>query len=154
VPKETRSEALDRIAAEGFDAGLSLPDTRKLAAKKLGGTPNLYLGTIDPRYYRLAGLATPLPDAPASKPYVLRDGKLSASLARAVRVRRDEGVRWNVLAASVEATVGRRVSETVLRGLYAKGGGDLATSYAGRGTLAGVPTLRENRAEEARGSEA
>ena len=152
VANLSRKAALDAIALAGFEAGYDLPATRKLAAAVLGGNPDLYLGTIDPRVFRLVGLSTPLDPAPETRPYVLRDGKLSASLARAVRVRRDAGVRWAILSASVEATIGRRLSDDVLRGLYAKGGGDLATSYTGRGTKEGVPTLRDAPEEGARGS--
>jgi len=146
-----RNEALDLLVSTAFAEGIALPAVRKLAAAKLGGTAKLYLGTVDPRYYRLLGLATPLPAPPASKPYVLASGLPSASLARAIRIRRDSGVRWNVLGASVEATIGRRLSEETIRALYERGGGDLDSSYTGRGTRVGAPSTYLDPAAEARG---
>lgn len=138
-----RREAIAKIVGAEYAKGTKLPDVRKILAKTLGGEANLYLGTADPVYYRLSGLDSPLTDAKGkplasdAKPPVLR---------AAVKRRRDSGVRWNVLSASIEATVGRRVSETETKTLYAKAGGDLATSYAGRGTREGAPATREDAA--------
>lgn len=148
--KETRAAAIDRIVGREFAKGTALPAVRKILAATLGGAPNLYLGTADPRYYRLAGLATPLPPAPKSKPYATKDGLASASLARAIRVRRDSGVRWEVLAASVEAATGVRYSVGVVRALYEKGGGEIESSYVGRGTRIGAPATYDDGAAEAR----
>lgn len=153
TPKETRAEAIARIVAEEFANGVALPAVRRILAETLGGTPNLYLGTADPRYYRLAGLADPLPAAPKGRPYAKADGTASASLARAIRVRRDRGVRWETLAASVEAATGVRYSLGVVRALYAAGGGDLESSYVGRGTRIGAPATYADATAEARVSE-
>lgn len=146
VTKETRANAIARIVAESFAAGISLPATRTLLAETLGGTANLYLGTADPRYYRLLGLATPLPKGV----YATKTGTPTAALARAIRKRRDEGVRWNVLTASVEAATGIRYSESAVRALYAKGGGEAESSYVGRGTRVGAPATYADAAAEAR----
>lgn len=132
----SRAARLDSLVSEAFAAGLSLPDTRKRAASEIGGTPSLYLGTVDPRYYRLKGLSTPLP--PNSK-YLAANGTPTATLARAVAKRRKDGVRWNVLSASVEAATGKAFSESAVRALAAKGGVDLEASYVGRGTRVGAP---------------
>lgn len=128
--KETRGEKIRRIASDEYAKGTTLPDARRAAAKKLGGTAASYLGTVDPVYFRLAGLADPLPASAA---------KSARSLAVAIRKRRDAGVRWETVAASAEATLGRKVSTVETKALYAKGGGDLDSSYAGRGTRVAAP---------------
>lgn len=142
-----RVAALDRLVSDEFAKGTTLPDTRRAAASLLGGDASTYLGTVDPRYYRLLGLSTPLPTPPASAPYATKDGKASASLARAVAKRRASGVRWNVLAASIEATIGRTVSEPEARALAVRGGTDLDSSYVGRGTRVGAPATYADVAE-------
>lgn len=133
---ELRRERIAVLVGTEFAKGTALPAIRKALAAKLGGTASLYLGTADPVYYRLSGLAAPLTDG-KGKP--LPSTASPAVLRSAVRRRRDSGVRWSVLAASVEATVGRRVSETETKALYEKAGGDLDSSYAGRGTRIGAP---------------
>lgn len=127
---ETRGEKILRLATIEFEKGTTLPDARRAVAKKLGGTASLYLGTVDPVYFRLAGLANPLPASAAKSP---------RGLAVAIRKRRDVGVRWETVAASAEAAIGRKVSVPEAKLLYSKGGGDLDTSYAGRGTRVGAP---------------
>lgn len=129
-----RSEKIRKTVETEYGKGTPLPAVRKLLAKKLGGDASLYLGTADPIYYRLAGLATPLEVAPAKT-----EKGAAANLAKAIRKRRDSGVRWETVAASAEATLGRRVSVAETKRLYAKGGGDLDASYAGRGTRVGAP---------------
>jgi hypothetical protein len=153
VSNETRSAAILRLTLAAYAAGTSLPDTRRAVAAVLGGTPASFLGTVDPVYYRATGLDTPIV-LPASKPATTKDGKVSAAFRVALRKRRDSGVRWNVLAASAEATLGRRVSIDEAKRLYALGGGDLDTSYAGRGTKVGAPGVYDDPAEAVRGGEA
>lgn len=138
---EARAARIAATVAKEFGKGTSLAETRKVLAKDptLGaGEASRFLGTADPIYYRLAGLAAPLVLAKGAKPETA-DGTASAALAKAVRVRRDAGVRWETLAASIEATIGRRVSVPEARRLYEKGKGDLSSSYAGRGTRRGAP---------------
>lgn len=137
-----RAARIAETVGKLYSEGVALPEIRKALAAdpKLGGTPSLYLGTADPIYYRLVGLANPLSYA-NGKPLAGADAKPeSAAFRKALRRRRDSGVRWNVLAASAEATSGLRISETVAKRLYAKAGGDLASSYVGRGTRVGAPT--------------
>jgi hypothetical protein len=129
---ETRSEKIARLARAEFEKGTALPAARRSIAKRLGEPKDgtTLLGTVDPVYFRLAGLANPLPETAA---------KSARSLAVAIRKRRDSGVRWETVAASAEATLGRRVSVAEAKGLYSKGGGDLESSYAGRGTRIAAP---------------
>lgn len=127
---ESRADGIARIATALYAKGSTLPDARRAVAKELGGLPSLYLGTVDPIYFRLAGLATPLPASAKKSP---------SALASAVRVRRDSGVRWETVAASAEATIGRRVSVAEAKTLYAKTGADLDSSYVGRGTRVAAP---------------
>lgn len=127
---EDRGTKIRRLATAEYEKGTTLPDARRAVAKKIGETASALYGTVDPVYFRLAGLADPLPATAA---------KSARSLATAVRKRRDAGVRWETVAASAEATLGRRVSETEAKALYAKGGGDLDASYAGRGTRVAAP---------------
>lgn len=133
---EARRTKIGETVAKLYAKGTSLPEIRKALAKALGGTASLYLGTADPVYYRLVGLDSPLVDGKGKR----LPATASASVLRsAVRRRRDLGVRWDVLAASIEATIGRRVSNPEAKALYAKAGGDLEASYAGRGTRVAAP---------------
>lgn len=138
---EARREAIRSAVAEGFAKGDSLPAIRRSLSASLGGSPSLYLGTADPVYYRLVGEATPLLRANGS-PLLDSKGKATTSVVRAaVRRRRDEGVRWSVLAASLGVALGLSapVSEAEAKRLYASAGGDLEASYVGRGTRVGAP---------------
>lgn len=132
---ESRADYLRRAVATLYGKGVALPATRKSIAVSLGEAPSgtSLLGTVDPIYYRLVGLASPV--AIAGKTPKAR----ATSLGKAVRSRRDSGVRWEVLAASIEAAVGTRVSIPVAKALYADAGGDLAASYVGRGTRVAAP---------------
>ena len=140
---EARRAKIAAVVAREYAKGTALPAVRKILAKTLGGDPSLYLGTADPVYYRLAGLARPLSDA-KGKP--LAKTAKPAAIRAAVRRRRDEGVRWETLAASAEATLGRKVSVPEAKALYAKAGGDLDASYAGRGTRVGAPATYDDLA--------
>jgi hypothetical protein len=133
---EARREAIRATVEVEYEKGTALPAVRRILAETLGGDADLYLGTADPVYYRLAGLANPLSD-PKGSP--LSATPSAVSLRTAVRRRRDAGVRWETLAASTEATLGRPVSVREAKALYAKGGGDREASYVGRGTRRGAP---------------
>ena len=132
---ETRGDYLSRATGALYAAGTSLPATRKAIALALGETADGtgLLGTVDPIYYRLSGLSSPLP----------LSGKTAkaraTSLAKNAAKRRGEGARWEVLAGSIEAAIGRRVSVREAKALAASGGTDLAASYVGRGTRVGAP---------------
>jgi hypothetical protein len=144
---ESRGEKIARLALREYGKGTALPKTRKVIAKALGEDPSGVglLGTVDPIYYRRAGETNPLPATAA---------KSARGLAVAVRRRRDGAdkatpvagtpsglglVRWETVAASASVAVGRRVSVSDAKALYAKGGGTLAESYAGRGTRVAAP---------------
>lgn len=138
---EARRAKIAAIVTREYRKGTALSTVRKTLAATLGGDPTLYLGTADPIYYRLAGLDAPLLDG-KGKP-LAADAKVGV-LRSAVRRRRDLGVRWETLAASIEATIGRKVSTPEAKALYAKAGGDLDASYAGRGTRVGAPSTYED----------
>lgn len=140
---EARGDYLGRAVAKLYAIGLSLPATRRSIASALGETADGtgLLGTVDPIYYRLVGLASPLLDAKGNAP------KNPAGLRAAVRRRRDSGVRWEVLAGSIEATTGAKVSKTDAKAIYSKAGGDLDASYAGRGTRVAAPKTYAANAE-------
>jgi hypothetical protein len=137
-PNERREAIRATVAAE-YAKGTTLPEVRRILAATLGGAPSLYLGTADPIYYYLAGIEEPLSDSKGNA-LLSPDGKIDARVLRsAVRRRRDRGVRWETLAASIVATLGRPVSTAEAKALYAKAGGDLDSSYVGRGTRIGAP---------------
>ena len=159
LDSKERGALADSLVRDGLAAGATLPKIRATFAEAAGEDARTVLGFVDPRYYRALGLANPLPAPPAATPYAKRDGTPSASLARAVRKRRDEKkgtslARWDVLRATVEATVGVRPSDSEIRGLSARGGGDLETSYAGRGTREAVPATRVDPSAASRAADA
>lgn len=132
-----RNEKIRKGLAAEYRKGTPLAKARKIVAKKIGDPADgrTLLG-FDSVYFRLAGLDSPLTDAKGAP--LAADAK-TPTLRAAVRRRRDSGVRWETLAASIEATIGRTVSVAEARGLYAKAGGDLDASYVGRGTRVGAP---------------
>jgi hypothetical protein len=129
LDRSTRGGKIRAALAREFGKGTPLPAARRAVAKKIGETPSALL-SFDGVYFVLAGYADPLPASAA---------KSARSLASAVRKRRDAGVRWETVAASASETLGRVVSVREAKTLYAKGGGDLDASYAGRGTRVGAP---------------
>ena len=155
----TRSERIARFVlratrtaarkADGDLAASVLPAIRAGLAEELGGDAALYYGTADPVYYREIGATRPITRADGT-PLVGEDGKVSLSVLRAsVRRRRDAGGRlgrWNVLASSASAALGRPVSEREVKALYVAAGRDLSASYTGRGTRAGATATREDAA--------
>src|SRR5262252_8465553 len=118
--------------------------------KKKTPTPAEFLALAIAAFAAEAKNGATLPLAvPARKTDVAR----KTALAKAVRERRDAGGRlgrWEVVRYSAEATTGRRVSDDEIRALYAAGGGDLATSYTGRGTRAGAKATRADATAETR----
>jgi hypothetical protein len=125
------------LAAAEYRKGTSLPAARKAIAAATGRDASTLFGVVDPIYFRLAGLAEPIVlPASAGKPGTK---SYASALARATKARRDRGVRWETVAASIEATVGRKVSPAEAKALYAAAGGDLDSSYVGRGTRVGAP---------------
>jgi hypothetical protein len=132
------------LASYGDDApNALLPALAKREIAKRTGLPISRLASlVDPVYFRENGLRNPLP-LPASR--------TPRSLAVAIRKRRDAGGtlgRYETLAASASAALGRPVSEAAVRALYAKGGGDPDASYTGRGTRVGAPKTRASETAE------
>src|SRR5215203_4789054 len=130
-----------------YDAGTSAKgELRTAVAASLAGTegfakkiaPASLAGIVDPYADRLYGLATPLTRANGD---VLPATASKRDLASAVARRRDAGVRWRILAASVEATTGRRTSEATADALYvySRGEAKREASYTGRGTRVSAP---------------
>jgi hypothetical protein len=133
-------------ATEKKDGGEGYPyspaDATKSAARKSGLPASRLVPVVAAVYYEENGSRSPLPASAA---------KGAAALARAIRSRRDAGGRlgrWEVVAASAAATLGRPVPVAAVRALYEKGGGDLALSYTGRGTRVGAPATREDETAE------
>lgn len=121
---ELRSAVAATLAgSEGFPAKLS---------------PASLAGIVDPYADRLYGFATPLTRANGD---ALPATASKRDLASAVARRRDEGVRWRILAASIEATTGRRTSEATADALYVYSRGEerRERSYTGRGTRVSAP---------------
>lgn len=143
-PADRRKKIAKKVA-DLYAKGIELPEIRKALAKALGGDPSLYLGTADPIYYRLVGLDSPLTDGKGAILIGTDEKPIPAAVLRsAVRRRRDLGTRWAVLAASIESSTGRRASEAETKALYAKAGGDLDSSYVGRGTRVGAVATYED----------
>lgn len=150
---EARAATIARVVEAEYAKGTALAEVRRiLASGPLGGDASIYYGTADPVYYRADGLANPLTDGKGNVLLATPEKPLApATLRSAVRRRRDSGVRWNVLAASIEASIGRRVSEAEAKALYAKAGGDLDSSYVGRGTRKGAPATYADLASAVEG---
>jgi len=129
-----------RIESEAKPGTVLEPAAAKKAIREKVGRP--VEGIVDPVYFELRGRDNPL-SLPA-KPN-------ARSIAVAVRKRRDGGGplgRWESVAAAASEALGRPVSVSTAKALYAKGGGDLAASYTGRGTRVGAPATYGDLAEE------
>ncbi len=147
APAAIRADALDLYEDEAKTTGetiLSPIGATKTLAERYGVGTDRVASPVAATYYRENGTRNPLPvKADAGK----------GALVSAVRKRRDyPGVgsdgratlgRWETVAASAAAALGRRVSVSAVRDLY---GAD-RESYVGRGTLAGAPGLRDSAAD-------
>lgn len=112
----------------------------KAAEKKSGLPASRLVPVVAAVYYEENGKRTPI-------------GGTGAKLAKAIRSRRDAGgrlARWEVISASLVAGENGRESWPIsaIRAMYEKGGGDLATSYTGRGTRVAAPATREDETAE------
>lgn len=110
------------IYGDAATPAVSLPDAIRVLDRK-AGRPTI--GLVSPVYWSLAGERTPLL---AKTP----KGRIS-ELAK----RRASGVRFEVLAASYGAAVGRKVSVSETKDALRASGkptADPETSYSGRGT--------------------
>jgi hypothetical protein len=100
------------------------------------------VGLVADVYYAENGRRSPLPASAAKGP---------KSLAREVARRRRAGGRlgrWEVVAYSAEAAIGRPVALSAVRALAKAGGVDLDASYTGRGTRAGATKTRTDETAE------
>lgn len=131
---EIRALALAAYDAEveaGADVSLGLSPAKavKLVSEEAGRDA---LSIVSLVYFRENGRRNPLPATAA---------KTTRSLRVAVRNRRDAGGtlgRWETVAASAEATLGRPVSEKEAKAIYSAVA-DLDASYTGRGTRVAAP---------------
>lgn len=148
APADVRKLAEREYDRELRSFGDAAPDrllpaaAKKTIAKKTSLPVSRLASLVDPVYFRRNGERNPLalPEKPNAR-----------SLATAVRKRRDAGGtlgRWETLAASASVALGRPVSESAVRALYAKGGGELAASYVGRGTRLAAPKTRASETAE------
>lgn len=148
APAAVADAARAAYEAETGD-GPFLPGKAKAdLAKRLGVPVSRLASSFDPVYFAENGRLSPLP-TPKGK---TEAGRLS-SLARSVRKRRDAAGtlgRWESVAASASVAIGRRVTTAEAKARYAKGKGDLATSYVGRGTRKAVPATRSDVLAESR----
>jgi hypothetical protein len=145
-----RAEAAAAYVAEFAGLPLSPAKTTAALAAKYGVPSGPLVGLVAEVYYAGNGREFPI------LPKKTRAGRVTElGLAKAVRERRDARGRlgrWDVIRYAVAAGRGdspdARPTDSAVRELYAKGGGDLATSYTGRGTRAGVPATRESATAE------
>jgi hypothetical protein len=140
-PAAIRAAAEKAYAAEAkANPGAILePAKAKKAIREIVGRP--VEGIVDPVYFDLRGRANPLP---------LR-AKTEKAAAVAIRKRRDAGGplgRWESVASAASEALGRPVSVALAKTLYATGGGDLDSSYVGRGTRVGAPKTYEDLGNE------
>jgi hypothetical protein len=113
------AERVRTAASKLYASGVPLPEAvRKL--DKSSGRPTI--GLVSPVYWRAIGLASPI------------EGKTEKSRNAALARRRASGVRFEVLAASLGATIGRNVAVAEVKKRLANSGLDPDTSYTGRGT--------------------
>lgn len=129
--------------AREFAKGTPLPDARRAVEKKLGLASGASI-SFDSVYFVAIGEANPLPldgDAPRSKVASAirrrRDGKDGASVPNEGATKGLGLVRWETVAASASAALGRKVSVRDARTLYGE-----KESYAGKGTRVAAPSSR------------
>lgn len=140
IAKKAARAAYRAEAKKSPGEPLSPASATKVAAKKSGIPASRLVPVVAAIYYEENGKLAPI------------SGK-GAALAKKIRARRDAGGRmgrWEVIAASLVAGENGRDAWPIsaVRALYEKGGGDLATSYTGRGTRVGAPATREDETAE------
>lgn len=130
--------------AKEFAKGTPLPDARRAVEKKYGLAAG-YALSFDRIYFVAIGLANPLAgidgDSPRRKVATAvrrrRDGKDGATVPNAGATKGLGLVRWETVAASASAALGRPVSVRDARTLYGE-----KESYAGKGTRVAAPSTR------------
>lgn len=124
--------------ASGEIAPLLPGPSKKVAAKSFGVSPERIASAYDPVFFAENGRAFPIA------------AKTPKGLASAVAKRRNAGgtlARFESLRASVEAGLGRPVSEASVRALLASKI-DVEASYTGRGTRVAAPKTRDDGTTE------
>jgi hypothetical protein len=124
--KRVRSEA-----AREYAKGTDLPEAIRRIDRR-AGRPTI--GLVSPVYWSLKGAADPIP------------GKTEKTRNAALAKRRDAGVRFEVLAASLAAALGRPVGKAEVLARLVAAGTDPDSTYTGRGTRksgSGEATRRE-----------
>lgn len=114
----------------------------KAVAKKTGVPASRLVALVAGVFYAENGARSPISFGKNPTP---------KGIATEIRKRRDAGGRlgrWEVVAASASAGLGRPVSVSAVRAFYSNGGGDLDASYTGRGTRVGAPKTRESETVE------
>lgn len=119
APRVLSAERIRSLAAAEFAAGTSLPEAYRRIDKKAKRPTVALVANV---YWRLTGEASPI------------EGKTPRARVAALVRRRKAGVRFEVLAASYGAAVGRPSNVAEVKRLLASGGLDPETSYSGRGT--------------------
>lgn len=145
--KIAKGSPVSAYALAAYSAGLSLPAARKAIGEATGIVS--LTGTVDPVYFAENGRRVPIVLPATKTPAAARKALVSAVVSRrdgtdgatsdypGGNLRRDES-----LASSIGAALGRKVSRAEALALYSEGGGDLATSYVGRGTRKRTPATR------------
>jgi len=155
---DARAEYALDAAAEADPSKRSPARATTALAERYGIPRGPLVGLVAEVYYEGNGAAVPLDIAPLveRKTPAARaraEAAYAAGIAEAVRARRDARGhlgRWEVIryayAAALDLDPSARPTDDAIRALYARAGGDLATSYTGRGTRKGVPATRVDAA--------
>jgi len=147
TPKEIARLARVEYARDEADATKVYPysparATAKIARRKDAPRTGL-VGKVAEVYYEENGVRSPL---------AFPRGKATpAAIASAVAKRRNAGGRlgrWEVIAASLSAGLGRPVSVAAVRAFAKLGGVSETASYTGRGTRAGAVATRTSETAE------
>jgi len=141
---KTTADRIREGLAKEFTKGTPLPAARRAVEKRLSLASGAAV-SFDRVYFVAIGAANPLPVGTDAKP---------GAIATAIRRRRDgrdgatvpnEGAtkglglrRWETVAASASAALGRKVSVSDASRIYGQ-----KESYTGKGTRAGAPGTRE-----------
>lgn len=129
--------------AKEYGKGTPLPDARRAVEKRLGLAAGATIG-FDRIYFEAIGLDNPLPLATDATKAVIRsavrkrrDGKDGATVPNSGATKGLGLRRWETVAASASAALGRKVSVREVSDLYGE-----KETYIGKGTRAAAPSTR------------
>lgn len=141
---KTTADRIREGLAREYGKGTPLPDARRAVEKRLGLASGAAI-SFDSVYFVAIGTDHPLPiDADATKGKVAtairrrRDGRDGASVPNTGATKGLGLRRWETVAASASAALGRKVSVRDARALYGT-----KETYAGKGTRVAAPSTRE-----------